>query len=113
MKYTKELVTFITAEYTTNPVIADLSASASAYAVTLNLLEPGELIPERSLIAKLSSLGVYQKKGYLTKRGEPPIKKGEHIEKLAELLKVNPEVLDSLEKVNKGVLVLLITALEA
>jgi len=69
-------------------------------------------VPERSVIAKLSSLGVYQKKQYLNKRGELPIKKSEHIERLAELLDVPSDQLESLEKVNKQVLILLQRKLE-
>jgi hypothetical protein len=68
-------------------------------------------VPERSVIAKLSSLGVYQKKSYLNKRGEVPVKKSEHIERIATLLDTNLELLESLEKVNKTVLVMIERAL--
>ena len=68
-------------------------------------------VPERSVIAKLSSLGVYQRKLYVNKRGEQPRKKEELIEKLAELLNVNLDLLESLEKANKSVLLLLERAL--
>ena len=68
-------------------------------------------VPERSIIAKLSSLGVYQKKSYLNKRGEVPVKKSEHIERIAVLLNANLELLESLEKVNKTVLVMIEKAL--
>jgi hypothetical protein len=61
-------------------------------------------VPTRSIIAKLSSLEVYQKKQYLNKRGEVPVKKSEYIERIALLLNMNLELLESLEKVNKGVL---------
>lgn len=64
-------------------------------------------VPERSVIAKLSSLGVYQRRQYLNKRGEPPEKKCELIEKIAKKLQVNQEILESLEKCNKNVLQLL------
>lgn len=66
---------------------------------------------ERSVIAKLSSMGLYKKKAYVNKQGNPPVKKGEYIERIAELLEVNVEILDSLEKVNKNVLQLLEKAL--
>lgn len=69
-------------------------------------------VPERSIIAKLSSLGVYQRKAYVNKRGEPPQKKSEMIERIAQLLEVNLELLESLEKANKNVLVLLEKALQ-
>jgi hypothetical protein len=68
-------------------------------------------VPERSIIAKLSSLGVYQKKSYVNKRGETPVKKSEHIERIAVLLNTNLELLESLEKVNKTVLVMIERAL--
>ena len=68
-------------------------------------------VPERSVIAKLSSLGVYKRKVYLNKRGEPPVKKEEYIERLAKLLEVDLQLLESLEKVNKNVLKLLEQAL--
>jgi len=64
-------------------------------------------VPDRSVIAKLSSLGVYKKKEYLTKRGEVPVKKEEYIERIARLLDVNSDMLESLEKVNKSVLALI------
>ena len=70
-------------------------------------LAEGLGVPERSVIAKLSSLGVYKKKEYLTKRGEIPVKKDEYIERIAKLLDVNSDMLESLEKVNKSVLALI------
>jgi Zn-dependent peptidase ImmA (M78 family) len=70
-------------------------------------------VPDRSVIAKLSSLGLYQKKVYLSKTGQVPIKKEEYIEKLAKVLNVNIDRLESLEKANKSVLSMLLTALSA
>lgn len=69
-------------------------------------------VPDRSIIAKLSSLGLYTRKEYRTKRGEVPVKKEEYIERLAKLLCVNIELLESLEKANKNVLALLEKALQ-
>ena len=68
-------------------------------------------VPERSIIAKLSSLGIYKKKTYTNKRGETPVKKEEYIEKIAQAMEVNLELLESLEKANKNVLILLLEAL--
>ena len=93
MKYTKEITDKLIEDYKANTPVATLAQQLD--------------VPERSIIAKLSSLGVYQKKQYLNKRGELPVKKSQHIDKLAELLDVPPDQLESLEKVNKGVLVLL------
>ena len=93
MKYTKEI---------TDKLIADYKAGVPVAAISQELD-----VPERSVIAKLSSLGVYVKKSYVNKRGEVPVKKSEHIERIAELLDVDEELLESLEKVNKTVLKLI------
>ena len=93
MKYTKETTDKLIADYKAGIPVADLARELD--------------VPERSIIAKLSSLGVYQKKQYLNKRGELPMKKSEHIERIATLLDCNLELLESLEKVNKGVLKLI------
>lgn len=99
MKYTPELTSQLLDAYKTGQTPEALSA--------LFTLQEGEEVPVRSIIAKLSSLGVYKKKEYLTKRGELPIKKEEYIERIANLLDVNAEILESLEKVNKSVLALI------
>jgi len=93
MKYTPE---------STKKLVEDYEAGVTV----LELAEQLQ-VPERSIIAKLSSLGVYQKKQYLNKRGEVPIKKSEHIERIAQLLNCNLELLESLEKVNKQVLLMI------
>lgn len=65
-------------------------------------------IGERSLIAKLSSMGLYKRQPYLTKQGTPSIRKSELVDQIAELCGEDTEALDSLEKCNKRVLELLI-----
>ena len=99
MKYDKEITQKLIADYESGKTVPELSAMMT--------LQHGEEVPQRSIIAKLSSLGVYRKKEYLTKRGEVPIKKEEYIERIAKLLDVNAEILESLEKVNKSVLALI------
>jgi hypothetical protein len=99
MRYTKELSDLISRQYQEGMTVSEIAANLS---VTVK-----ETVPDRSIIAKLSSLGVYKKREYLTKRGEIPVKKSEIIERLATLLEVNPDILESLEKVNKSVLNLL------
>jgi transposase-like protein len=98
MRYTKETVDEIVDQYNAGKTVEEI---ASAYDV-----------PPRSVIAKLSSLGVYRKKTYVNKNGEAPVKKEVYIERIAELLNANIELLDSLEKVNKRVLVMIANALE-
>jgi len=90
MKYTKEII---------DRMVADYKSQVPVHQIATQLQ-----LPERSIIAKLSSLGVYQKKTYVNKRGEIPVKKSEHIERIAELLDCDLELLESLEKVNKVVL---------
>jgi len=93
MKYTKEI---------TERIVNDYQAGILPYKIASELK-----VPEKSIIAKLSSMGVYKKQRYLNKRGEVPVKKFEMIEQLAQLLGVPSDQLESLEKVNKNVLVLL------
>jgi hypothetical protein len=93
MKYTKEITDKLIADYRSGVPVHDIASTLD--------------VPERSVIAKLSSLGVYTKKSYVNKRGETPVKKSEHIERIAELLDVDEELLESLEKVNKTVLKLI------
>ena len=98
MKYTKEM---------TDKLLQDYRTGTSTGEIALELD-----VPERSVIAKLSALGVYRKKEYRKKRGEVPIKKEQYIERIAELLNVNIDILESLEKCNKNVLKLLEDALK-
>ena len=98
MKYTKEITDRLVEQYKQQVPVPELAKQLE--------------VPERSVIAKLSSLGVYRKKTYLNKRGEVPIKKSEHIERIAQLLACDSELLESLEKVNKTVLKLIEHKLE-
>lgn len=66
---------------------------------------------ERSLIAKLSSLGIYKKQPYTNKRGEIPVKKEEYINRIAKKLEIDVSLLESLEKVTKTALILIDKAL--
>lgn len=93
MKYTNEQTTQLIADYKAKIPVAEIAAALD--------------VPTRSVIAKLSSLGVYEKKKYVTKRGEIPVKKEEYIERIAKLLDVQQDILESLEKCNKNVLLLI------
>lgn len=97
MKYDQNLVQKITAD-------RNLGASPQEIALKYQL-------PERSVIAKLSSLGLYKRKAYVNKQGNPPVKKEEYVERIANLLGKDVELLESLEKVNKNVLKMLEEAL--
>ena len=93
MRYTQEICDRLVSDYQAGVPVQDLAKQLE--------------LPERSIIAKLSSLGVYQRKSYLNKRGEVPVKKSQHIERIARLLDCDLELLESLEKVNKLVLKLI------
>jgi hypothetical protein len=93
MTYTKEICDRLVQDYAAGVPVCELAQTLQ--------------VPERSIIAKLSSLGVYRKKTYTNKRGEVPVKKSEHIERIADLLDCDLELLESLEKVNKLVLKLI------
>ena len=97
MKYDNDTTLKLTADYKAGVPVSSLAEQLG--------------VPERSVIAKLSSLGVYQRKEYRNKRGETPVKKEEYVERIAKLLGTEPEMLESLEKVNKNVLKLLESAL--
>jgi len=93
MRYTQEITDRMVSQYKQQVPVQEIAQQLD--------------VPERSIIAKLSSLGVYHKKPYLNKRGEPRVKKSEQIQRLATLLEVSETDLESLEKVNKTVLKLL------
>ena len=93
MKYTNEITKKLVADYGSGIPVSDLATELG--------------VPDKSVIAKLSSLGVYKRKEYKTKMGEPPIKKEEYIERISKLLDINIDLLESLEKVTKTALILI------
>lgn len=93
MKYTPEITAKLVEDYQLGKTVSELA----------NDLD----VPERSIIAKLSAMGVYKRKTYVNKRGEPPVKKEEYIEKIAKLLDINIDLLESMEKVTKTALMLI------
>ena len=103
MKYTKQITDQITELYLKGTSAAEIAQILST---------ENDTVPERSVVSKLCSLGIYKKKQYLTKRGEVPVKKSELIERIAHLLDVNQDILESLEKVNKSVLTLILHKFE-
>lgn len=96
-KYTPEMTEDIRSSYLAGVTVEELATKYD--------------LPVRSVRAKLSSLGVYQKKVYVSKTGEPPTKKYEYVEQLAELLGTDVEFLESLEKANKNILRMLVERL--
>lgn len=97
-KYTPDIEKLITEQYLANTPVEQIAEALE--------------VPVRSVISKLSSLGVYKKKVYLTKRGETPVKKSEYIERIAVALDMDLELLESLEKTNKSLLMVISERLE-
>jgi len=64
--YTQEMVDTISSDYSANPTRATVDALADKFNKT-----------PRSIIAKLSALGIYVKAERVTKRGEPVVRKDE------------------------------------
>ena len=101
-----DVVTFKYTQEITDRVVQDYRNKIPVEKIAAELR-----VPARSVIAKLSSLGVYERKPYLNKRGEVPQPKHLLIEQLAARLDCPPELLDSLEKCTKVVLQRLLAAL--
>ena len=94
--YTNEVIIDITAKYTAAP-------TAETVAILAKELE----VSDRSVIAKLSSLGIYVKKQYVNKRGDLPVSKEVYIARIAELLDIDICMMESLEKTTKQLLILM------
>jgi hypothetical protein len=67
----------------------------------------------RSIVAKLSREGVYEKKAYKTKTGQAVVKKDELSDRLQMLVGLTEAEADSLTKANKTALTKIIAAIEA
>lgn len=65
----------------------------------------------RSVVAKLSREGVYQKKEYVSKTGEKPVKKDTHADAIGAVLLMTEAETESLTKANKSALVKIFNAL--
>jgi len=96
MRYTTEIERSMVTQYAANPCLATVSSLALQYDK-----------PERSIISKLSSMGVYKRKSYTNKLGGPVIKKETYIERISALLDVDTVLLESLEKATKYALILM------
>ena len=87
--YTEDMINDITAKYKSAPLRATVDALAAEHGKTV-----------RSVIAKLSAIGIYQKPVAVTKRGEPVVRKSEIVAELMAALGTD-ETLASLDKVSK------------
>ena len=97
--YSQEMVDTISSDYSANPTRATVDALAEKFDKT-----------PRSIIAKLSALGIYVKAERVTKRGEPVVRKDELVAQVQESIGVE---LPSLVKMTKVDLQNLINFFEA
>lgn len=95
--YTAEEVEYLVETYSNAP---DKQAVIDELAEKLNK-------SRRSIIGKLSRLEIYEKKVYLTKRGESPITKQEIVHNISRKMGVDLEKLEGLDKAPKEVLKLI------
>lgn len=65
----------------------------------------------KSIVAKLSREGVYQKKEYVSKTGEKPVKKNAHADAIGAILQLSEPDVESLTKANKRALETIFKAL--
>lgn len=85
---------------------ADYLAGVTVETIALSLGKSA-----RSVVAKLSRLGVYKAKVYTTKTGEKVQKKDETADAIGAVLKMTEAEIESLTKANKTALVKIFTAL--
>ena len=102
------------AEKTVNYTAEQTAAMVQAYQAGTDVAAIAESLGKsvRSIVAKLSREGVYQKKTYTTKNGEAPVKKDALADKLAEIAGLTEAEADSLTKANKTALAKIIAKLE-
>jgi hypothetical protein len=94
-----------TAEQTAQ-MVADYSAGVSVETIAQNL---GKTV--RSVVAKLSREKVYVAKTYVTKNGEPVVKKDAHADAIGAILRLPENDIESLTKANKSALKAIFEAL--
>jgi len=87
--YTQEMVDTISSDYSANPTRATVDALAEKFGKT-----------PRSIIAKLSALGIYVKVERVTKRGEPVVRKDELVAQVQKSLGFEVPSLAKMTKVD-------------
>lgn len=98
--YTDAQTATLKAAYVAAPTPATVEALAAQMGKTV-----------RSIVAKLSKEGVYQKKEYVSKTGAKPVKKDAHADAIGAVLKLTEAETESLTKANKTALEKIFAAL--
>lgn len=100
VNYTPEQTMQLVEAYKANPTEATVKQFAELLGKSV-----------RSITAKLSREGVYQKKQYVSKTGEKPVKKDAHADAIGAILKLPENDVESLTKANKTALKAIFEAL--
>lgn len=87
-------------------IVADYKSGVAVETIAENL---GKSV--RSIVAKLSREGVYQKKVYKTKTGESVVRKDAHADAIGAILGLSENETESLTKANKTALEKIFSAL--
>ena len=90
----------------TAKMVADYQSGATVETIAQAL---GKTV--RSVVAKLSREGVYKRKEYKTKTGEPVVKKDAHADAIGAILRLPENDIESLTKANKSALKAIFEAL--
>lgn len=90
----------------TQKMVADYAAGVAVEQIAETL---GKSV--RSIVAKLSREGVYKKKTYVSKTGEPVVKKDAHADAIGAILRLPENDIESLTKANKSALKAIFDAL--
>lgn len=101
VNYTPEMTAELVAGYKAAPSADTVAAFAVKFGKTT-----------KSVVAKLSKEGVYQKKEYVSKTGEKPVKKDTVADEIAKVLHLTEAEADSLTKANKTALAKIANALQ-
>ena len=99
--YTMEQTVALVEAYKANPSANTVAAFAESFGKSV-----------KSVVAKLSREGVYQKKAYVTKAGSAPVKKEALADELQAAFGLSEAEADSLTKANKMALVKILAAVK-
>lgn len=99
--YTAEQTTALVNAYVASPSADTVAAFAESFGKSV-----------KSIVAKLSREGVYQKKEYTTKAGARPVKKDSIADVIGNAVGLSESEMDSLAKANKTALVKIANALK-
>lgn len=101
VNYTPEMTAELVMAYKANPAQETVAAFAAKFGKNV-----------KSIVAKLSREGVYQKKEYVNKAGVKPVDKEEFATRIGDMLNLDEASASSLAKANKKALEAIAKALE-